>query len=123
MKRNEIIAVGLGAFALIALSAGAGAWVMSQPAAVEEAPVVSQSSKKETITWREPARQQPVAVQQATNCDDDNIVGKVVGGVGGGLVGSQIGGGKGKTAATIGGALGGTLLGEELIPTKNVTCR
>lgn len=61
--------------------------------------------------------------QQQAACDDGNIVGTVAGGVAGGVVGSQFGKGNGKTATTIGGALGGAALGNQFIPTRNVTCQ
>jgi len=100
---------------LTALTVSAGAYFMSQPKAPED--TVSKGSVKAT-TQVQPQQQQVVR-----NCDDDNIVGKVIGGAAGGVVGSKFGKGNGKTAATIGGSVGGTLLGEEYIPTKNVTCR
>ena len=118
MKTNTIIAFGAGALLLIGATAGASVYVMENMD--DEASTQSSStnvSTKETITYRETAP----APQPA--CDDDNIVGKVVGGAAGGILGSQVGKGNGKTAATIGGSVGGTLLGEEYIPTKNVTCR
>jgi outer membrane lipoprotein SlyB len=55
-------------------------------------------------------------------CDDKNIVGTVAGGVAGGVVGNQFGKGSGKTAATVGGVVGGAVLGNQYIPTRNVTC-
>jgi uncharacterized protein YcfJ len=60
--------------------------------------------------------------QPAQRCDDNNIVGTAAGGVGGGVVGSQFGRGSGKTAATIAGVIGGAYLGNQYIPTRNVTC-
>ena len=68
------------------------------------------------------AAAQPVQPMQP-GCDDRNIVGTLAGGAAGGLVGSQIGKGKGNTAAIIGGIAGGALVGNQYIPTRNVTCR
>lgn len=117
MSNKDIALITLGALVLVMITAGASAYVLSAHDS-EDAPPA-----RERITWSGPradtAAPQPVRVA----CNDDNIVGKVVGGVGGGLIGNQIGKGKGNTAATIGGAVGGTLLGEEYIPTNNVTCR
>jgi len=118
MKTKNIMALGAGAILLMGVTAGASVYVMEKktdetPAKVASAKVLSH----ETITYRQ-AQPPPLPA-----CDDDNIVGKVVGGAAGGIAGSQFGRGNGKTAATIGGAVGGSLLGEEYIPTKNVTCR
>ncbi|HRQ60946.1 MAG TPA: glycine zipper 2TM domain-containing protein [Alphaproteobacteria bacterium] len=116
MNTKDIALITLGAIVLVLVTAGASAYVLTQPK--------DEPAKAEKITWsgeRAQPRAQPQQV--AANCDDDNIVGKVVGGVGGGLLGSQVGKGGGKTAATIGGSVGGTLLGEEFIPARNVTCR
>ncbi len=119
MKTKSIIAIGAGAILLIGATAGASVYVMenmdgNEPSDMNKARV----SSNETITYNQPRQ---VSTQPA--CDDDNIVGKVVGGTIGGIAGNQIGGGSGKTAATIGGSVGGTVLGEEYIPTDNVTCR
>ncbi|HEU4839728.1 MAG TPA: glycine zipper 2TM domain-containing protein [Micavibrio sp.] len=124
MSKRQILAWGLGAVALVLLTAGASALITrevieSKKPAAESASVVAPATKQK-ITWNEPRRQAPPTPPP---CNDGNIVGKVVGGLGGGLVGSQIGSGSGKTAATIGGAVGGTVLGGEYIPTENVTCR
>ncbi len=115
MNKRDALALGAGAVLLVAITAGASAYVMT----MDDAPD-AQSAQKASVTStasRAPA-QAPVPA-----CDDDNIVGKVLGGVGGGVAGAQFGKGNGKTAATIGGAVGGQLLGEEYIPTRNVTCR
>jgi uncharacterized protein YcfJ len=120
MKTNTIVAIGAGALLLVAATAGASVYLMENNDPEEKANTsTTRVSTQETIHYNQPRQAQ--APQPA--CDDDNIVGKVVGGAGGGLAGSQIGSGSGKTAATIAGAVGGTLLGEEYIPTKNVTCR
>lgn len=119
MKTNTIIAFGAGALLLIGATAGASVYIMEnmdddKPSTTTEAKV----SSNDKVIYTEQR-----ATVRTVNCDDDNIVGKVVGGAAGGLAGSQVGGGSGKTAATIGGAVGGTLLGEEYIPTRNVTCK
>ena len=117
MKTKSIIALGAGTILLIGATAGASVYVMenmNDDAVSETVSKARVSSSNETVNY--------TTTHQPT-CDDDNIVGKVVGGAAGGVLGSQIGDGSGKTAATIGGSVGGTLLGEEYIPTKNVTCR
>lgn len=117
MKQKSLIALGVGAILLVGATAGATAYIAddNKEAAAEQ----TKTSSKTNVTYNQPATQQaPIP-----SCDDDNIVGKVVGGAAGGIAGSQFGKGNGKTAATIGGAVGGTLLGEEYIPTRNVTCR
>lgn len=115
MKTKNMIALAAGAILLVGATAGASVYVMDTQG--EKPSAVSSTKVKETVTFNQP---RPAPLPE---CDDDNIVGKVVGGAAGGLVGNQIGSGSGNTAATIGGAIGGTLLGEEYIPTKNVTCR
>jgi len=120
MKTKTIVSLVAGALLLVGATAGASVYLVEnmaekQPVTISAAPV----SAPGTVTFSPPpssATLQPV-------CDDGNIVGKVVGGAAGGIAGSQFGGGTGKTAATIGGAVGGVLLGEEFIPTQNVTCR
>lgn len=113
-KTKNIVALGAGVILLMGATAGASVYVMKDQA--HERPS-TRTLAHETVTFNEPR------TEALPPCDDDNIVGKVVGGAAGGIAGSQIGSGKGKTAATIGGAVGGALLGEEYIPTKNVTCR
>lgn len=118
MKTNSIIALGAGALLLIGATAGASAYIMDK--STDKTPVkvaAAQAPASNTVTYSD-AQPPPLP-----DCNDDNIVGKVLGGAAGGVAGSQIGGGTGKTAATIGGAVGGSLLGEEYIPTQNVTCR
>jgi uncharacterized protein YcfJ len=118
MKTKSIIALGAGAILLIGVSAGASVFVMEKMTGETPAKVYSEKvSTSGTVTVSQ-AQPPPLPA-----CDDDNIVGKVVGGAAGGIAGSQFGSGNGKTAATIGGAVGGSLLGEEYIPTQNVTCR
>jgi uncharacterized protein YcfJ len=118
MKTKCIIALGAGAILLIGVSAGAGVYVMEKMS--DETPSKVYSDNTSTSGSVTVSQAQPTPLPE---CDDDNIVGKVVGGAAGGIAGSQLGSGKGKTAATIGGTVGGSLLGEEYIPTKNVTCR
>lgn len=113
-KTSNILAVGAGVLLLMGATAGASVYFMGNN---DQADNSIKVSSNETV-----ANSQTSSSSQA-NCNDDNIVGKVIGGIGGGLIGNQVGGGSGKTAATIGGSVGGTLLGEEYIPTKNVTCR
>lgn len=112
---KTMLAFVVGGVVLIGATAAASVYVMKNMD--EEKPVKVSSASQAVRT------QQPAAQPQQVRCDDDNIVGKVVGGTAGGLIGNQIGSGKGNTAATIGGAVGGTLVGEEFIPTRNVTCR
>jgi len=119
MKINKFLVIGLGSALLIAATAGASAFVTNKMN-TDEKPVVTQAKAPVTKTQTKVVYREAAPVKPA--CDDDNIVGKVVGGVGGGLIGSQIGKGNGKTAAIIGGSVGGTLLGEEYLPTRNVTC-
>lgn len=126
MKTKGIIALGAAAILLVAATAGASVYIMDNKAEeqVSQAETTKVSTRENRIvTQAQPVQQVQRAPAPVPVCDDDNIVGKVVGGAAGGLAGSQIGGGSGKTAATIGGAVGGTLLGEEYIPTRNVTCR
>ena len=123
MSAKNIYLFGLGGLLLVAMTAGASAYVATNIAKEDtvKTKTVSKSSGGEKITWNEPRQTQPAAPAR-TACDDGNVVGAVVGGVGGGVVGSQIGKGSGKTAGTIAGTLGGAYLGRELIPTQNVTC-
>lgn len=114
MTKKDMLALGAGAALLVMVTAGASAYVMNMDDS-------AQASKSTNSVQRVSSARTATAPQPA--CDDDNIVGKVAGGVIGGVAGSQIGKGNGKTAATIGGSVGGTLLGEEYIPTRNVTCK
>jgi uncharacterized protein YcfJ len=129
MMRKNLPLYILGGAVLVAMTAGASAFV-TKTVVQDEKPVVvektAQAPKAEKITWNEPQkRPQTAQPQQHTvpSCDDGNVVGAIVGGVGGGVAGSQIGSGNGQTLATIGGALGGAYLGKEYIPTRNVTCK
>lgn len=127
LSKKEMIFIGLGALLLVGVSAGASAYYVDQRnnEAIVETETVSETKTSHQAVPIQP-EPQPAPAQTAQHipaCDDDNIVGKVAGGVVGGLVGTQIGKGGGNKAATIGGSVGGTLLGEEFIPTRNVTCR
>lgn len=112
-----IVAIIAGAIALIALTAMAATY-LARPATPEPAKQVTVIHRNSGTHY---ANQQPVARDPA--CDDKNIVGTGLGAVAGGVLGNQIGGGKGRTVATVGGALGGAYLGNEYLPTRNVTCR
>ena len=81
------------------------------------------ASQPRVRTERKYSQAQKPAQPAQPQCNDSNIVGTLAGGAVGGIAGSQIGHGNGKTAATIGGALGGAVLGNQFIPTQNVTCR
>ena len=118
MTKKDIFALTAGAILLVGISAGAGAYYVNSD---DDAAQSQQRAVKVSHNNTNPTDTAPATTVPA--CDDDNIVGKVLGGAAGGIAGSQIGSGNGKTAATIGGSVGGTLLGEEYIPTKNVTCR
>lgn len=78
-------------------------------------------ASEEKMPWKK--EQHVATAQPLPRCDDKNIVGTVAGGAAGGVIGNQFGKGSGKTAATIAGIAGGALLGNEYIPTRNVTCR
>lgn len=135
MTRKNIVGLSVAVFLVILLTAGASAMITRELATEEAATQASvepvkaphYGTRKTThrndndITWNEPQR--PAPVQQKPACDDHNVVGIVLGGAAGGLVGHQVGSGKGKDLATIGGALGGAYLGNQYIPTRNVTCR
>lgn len=130
MNRKQILGLTIGAIALVILAAAAGAWITQERDASNEAQRAATTApaagQNEPIQWndsRAHTQPQTQAQPQVVQCDDGNIVGKIVGGVGGGVAGSQIGSGSGKTAATIGGTMAGSYLGEEYLPTKNVTCR
>lgn len=122
--KNAII-FGIAGLAAIAATAATTFYVTRHsmiesqdvPPGVAAAPQMVQQSPVTTV------RRQQVAHQQVVKCNDSNIVGTVAGGVLGGIVGNQFGGGAGKTAATIGGTLGGAYVGNQYIPTRNVTCR
>lgn len=116
-RQKHMILTGLGAFALVLVAAGAGAYVTQR---MDEEPASKPVSQKEQIVWDD---SQPQPQQQAqASCDDANVVGAAIGAVAGGVAGNQIGGGRGKDLATVGGAIGGGYLGQQHIPTRNVLC-
>lgn len=119
-RQKHMVLTGLGAFALVLVAAGAGAFVTQK--AMDE-PEAKPVAKKEQIVWDDP-KPQPQPQQQAqASCDDANVVGAAIGAVAGGFAGNQIGDGRGKDLATVGGAIGGGYLGQQYIPTRNVLCR
>ena len=126
-KNKQITILALAAVALIAVSAGAAAFVTKnqmeeKPAPVKTA-VQTKSTKtvarKEQINWNQ---QQPAPQQQVRRCNDGNIVGAAIGGAAGGLVGHQFGKGKGRDLATIGGVIAGGTAGHQYIPTRGTLC-
>ena len=119
--KNKMILLGIGAVALIAVTAGASAYVATNMA--EEKPVAAKTASRENIKWDDaPAPQPQQQAQAKPACNDANIVGAAIGAVAGGVAGNQIGSGSGKDLATIGGAIGGGWLGKDHIPTHNVLC-
>ena len=127
MNREKTALLTIGVITLVAVTAGASAFVtknsIEQKEARTDAAVKTTAPQK--ITWNEPRQNaQPVqnAQPQQPACDDGNIVGAAVGAVAGGVVGNQFGSGKGQDLATIGGAIGGGWLGKDHIPTRNVLC-
>lgn len=120
-KTKNIILASVGAVALVAVAAGAGAYV-TQEVINDDKPVAARQVSSNAIEWNGDRRQEQAPQRVASNCDDGNIVGTVLGGLGGGILGNQIGSGSGNTAATIGGAVGGAALGNRYIPTDNETC-
>lgn len=128
MQKKHMITLGIGIFALIAMTATASALITRER--LSDKPLTDEiisTENKESVPARRVAAIEPAAapapvVQAAPACDDGNIAGTVLGGAAGGLVGSQIGNGSGQTAATIAGVVGGALAGREYIPTHNVTC-
>lgn len=118
-KNQKRIALVAGVVALLAVTAGASAYVAKE---IDNNPPNAKASDE--ITWNN-ERQQPQPQQQAKAepaCDDANVVGAAIGAVAGGVVGNQVGSGKGQDLATIGGAIGGGYLGQQHIPTRNVLC-
>lgn len=128
MQRKHMILAGITAVALLALTAGASAYIATNMNKEEPVAAKVASAPKakvgENIRWNNNAQPAPAPQQQqvASNCSDGNIVGTVIGGAAGGLAGSQVGKGNGKTAATIGGAVAGGYLGNQFIPTDNALC-
>ncbi len=121
--KKKMILLGITSVALIALTAGASAYIATQ--AAQDKPVTEKVAAQNNIKWdNEPTQPAPQPQQQVAqkSCDDANIVGTAIGAVAGGLAGNQIGSGRGQDLATIGGAIGGGYLGKEHIPTRNVLC-
>jgi len=124
MPKERVALLIIGVVALVMVAAGASAYVTREKMTPPEPVKTAQSthSVKHQVNYQQPA-QQAQPVQQASRCDDGNIVGTGIGAVGGGLIGHQLGGGKGKDLATIGGAIAGGYAGHQLIPTRNTLCR
>ncbi len=121
MTRKNMFLWGLGGALLIAMTAGASAYIATKAAGEGEVVEATRTAQADKINWDGPAQQQ---AQQpaAKSCDDSNIVGAAIGAVAGGVAGNQIGSGKGQDLATIGGAIGGGALGQRYIPTRNALC-
>ncbi len=119
MTHNQKIIAGVSVMAVLAIAAGATAYIQKDEPSTEVA--------EKSLPWKgsqaAPAQQQQQVAQRQPECDDGNVVGTVIGGVAGGVIGSQVGKGKGKTAATIGGAMGGAYLGNQHLPTRNTLCK
>lgn len=117
MKNTQFFLLGAAVLTLMAGTAVATMYVANS----DEKPAPKQQQA------RIYHQQQPLAYAgtqpSQPACDDKNIVGTLAGGVAGGVLGNQIGSGSGRTVATVGGALGGAYLGNEYLPTRNVTCR
>ncbi len=125
MQRKNLILIIIGAIALIAVTAGASAYVtrdvMKPEKKVEK--VATKKTTSEQISWNESRQQAQPQPQQVKKCDDGNIVGAGIGAAAGGLVGNQFGKGKGNDLATIGGIIVGGTAGHQMIPTRGVLCR
>jgi uncharacterized protein YcfJ len=106
------------------IGAGIAILLITGTAAVASYATRESLQPKSEITAQNKQQQVAAApVAEPPRCDDGNIVGTIAGGAAGGVIGSQVGKGSGKTAATIGGVIGGAYLGNQVIPTRNVTCR
>lgn len=121
--KKKMVLLGVGAVALLAVTAGASAFIATNVANDKDVSEPQKVASAETIRWDDaPAPQQQAQQPVAKSCDDANIVGAAIGAVAGGLAGNQIGSGRGQDLATIGGAIGGGYLGKEYIPTRNTLC-
>lgn len=121
-RTQRKVAFVAGVVAIMALTAGASAYVATEIADDKKPEKVNAKVSEDKITWNEP-RQNPEPQQQAaSSCDDANVVGAAIGAVAGGFAGNQIGDGRGQDLATVGGAIGGGVLGQQYIPTRNVLC-
>ncbi len=101
MTREKIAILTIAALTLIAVTAGASAFVTRSSIENKmDSQRTAQNAKPQAqkITWNEP-RQQPQPAQavqpQQPACDDGNIVGAAIGAVAGGVAGNQIGSGRG----------------------------
>ena len=120
---NKKIVTGTIAVLLIACSAAVASYVTRESMKPHmETSAINAPEKVAPVHIRKVVSNQPTAFVKP-GCDDRNIVGTIAGGAVGGIAGSQIGKGNGATAATIGGVAAGALIGNQLIPTRNVTCR
>ncbi len=127
---KRIIGSGVATIVVLAATAAIASYatresIESSPIKTEQAVIEhhTQAHQEQRLASTEPARQPVQHTAANPPCDDKNIVGTVGGAAAGGLVGSQIGHGTGKTVAVIGGVLGGGYLGNQYIPTRNVSCR
>lgn len=127
MKKQHVIAIVVGAVALVASTAAATSFIAHRTAQQEAQAAAPKpaATRSKALPWRDRQAQYTTASAQSSKpaCDDGNALGYIVGGVGGGIVGNQIGKGSGNTAATIGGVLGGAYLGGQHLPLKNTLCR
>ncbi len=117
---KKIIAATLGVIVVLAATAGAASYFTRS--SMTDEPSVTAQAVHHPANGARMAAMQPAAGGPPP-CNDHNIVGTVGGGLTGGVVGNQFGKGSGKTLTTVGGAVGGAVLGNEYLPTRNVTCR
>ena len=126
-NKTVFIAAGAAVLLMGASAAVASYYTRESVAPTQQTAIAPQPAQvtSQSGTGPAPVHRRHVASARPAQpaCDDNNIVGTLAGGVGGGVVGSQFGKGHGNTAATIGGTLGGAYLGNQVIPTRNVTCR
>lgn len=123
MSNRNILLLVVGVIALVAVAAGASAYVTRDMMTPDKQVVENKTTvKKEQVVWNEP-KPQPAPQQQVKKCDDGNIVGAGIGAAAGGVIGNQFGKGKGKDLATIGGIIAGGTAGHQMIPTRGVLCR
>lgn len=111
---KKLIGIGVGAVLLVGATAAIASY-MTRQSLTPDAEITAQAPPPQKVAAAQPPPQ--------PRCDDKNIVGTIAGGAAGGVIGNQIGKGSGKTAATVGGVVGGAVLGNQFIPTRNVTCR
>ena len=125
MSNRNMLLLVVGVIALVAIAAGASAYVTRDVMTPDKQVVETENTvKKEQVVWNEPKpAPQPQPQQVAKRCDDGNIVGAGIGAAAGGVIGNQFGKGKGKDLATIGGIIAGGTAGHQMIPTRGVLCR